>query len=1344
MVETLLKELNGQKFTHVIGKFIDSPFVYNSELSPEKSTFSLVSIPVHEFLQKSSLEKNDYLLFYVDASDMTSCLEHFWELKRKSPGVTGYFIVPRDAKGSWRRRMKGMELVHNFLRGQRNSKGVRLRTTLNVWEESSKRGALSAFKEDGACLMTFQGNLGGGNPIKVVLDSAASHSFCKASILRNRRFKICPETMNVKLADGKMSVSQGYLRTKLSMSKINFKVDLHVMELDSEYDVILGNDWLEKNQAVLDFGSGTCRIQRATHAVLMKSQPWLDPLNESEISKQTSILSSIQLKRELAKGSRLLAVILKSVEKSVESEADLAANSPDGMSQSTGHDHPDIASLLSEYSDVFQDIPAGLPPERKTAHAIPMKPGTQPISKSMYRLSPSENREVKRQIEEGLHMGWIQASESPWAAPILFVHKKGGGLRMCIDYRALNKVTIRNQYPLPRIDDMFDSLHKAKYFTSLDLASGYHQIRIPEEDREKTAFRTPFGLFEYKVLSFGLTNAPATFQAAMNEMLNPFLQKFVLVYIDDILIYSQTWEEHLMHIKKVLQKLRENQFYCRQWKCHFGQKSIEYLGHIIEDGCIKVDPKKTEAVQKWPKPTNVSDVRSFLGFCNYFRRFIEGYSSLAHPLTELTKKGKSWEWSQRCEQAFETLKRCLITAPVLRLADPSKPYEVISKPFEVITDASVEGVGAILLQEGHPIAYESKKFSSAERNYTTTEQECLAAYFALSKWRCYLENDEATFTLVTDHHPLVYLKSGPVTSRRQIRWIEFFERFNFNWEHRPGRTNPADPLSRIPARLALLAGALMTDFVQVVANTWIRPPTEIGNPGGTCQMDIPADSSPMQLSSMYPSQTLTLDASYKEKKRSDLLDEIRSGYMSDPWFRVEQNQQELSAKDGLWWHLGDTSCALVVPNYKGLREHIMREAHDALYSGHFGAERTYKTIASHFWWPSLRKDTKEWVRTCDACQRNKPIQKRPGGMLQNLSKPDEPWTQVGIDLIVGLPMSSYGHDAIIVFVDHLTKMVHFVPTTGNCSAMESAKHFVENVFRLHGLPKRIISDREPRFLSAFWKEMCRLLHIEQTVSTSFHPETGGQTERNNRILEDYLRNYVSPDQLDWDQYLFLAEFAMNNAYNYSTGMTAFQANQGWQPLTPLTEGLPRAVSPVPVAEDFRIQWQQRFKRAKQNLLAAQSRYKSFADLKRREVTFKVGDKVMLSTKNVTLKTTGVRKLLPRWIGPFKVVKVVNPVAYKLELPPSLRIHPVFHVSLLKVYHEGGRVQPPPPPEADEEGEIYEVEAILAHREVGPRKRKKTQYLIKWLGYGPEHNTWEPEENVQGSPRLLREYWRANR
>jgi hypothetical protein len=263
---------------------------------------------------------------------------------------------------------------------------------------------------------------------------------------------------------------------------------------------------------------------------------------------------------------------------------------------------------------VFKDIPPGLPPERAgVAHTIPLLPNAAPVFKNLYRLSPTERAEVEAQIKEALAKGWIEPSTFPWGAPILFVHKKGGGLRMCVDYRALNKQTIKNKYPLPRIDDLFDCLQGAQIFSSLDLASGYHQIRIPDEDIPKTAFRTPGGHYQYRILSFGLANAPATFQAAMNAMLRPLLGKGVLVYLDDILIYSKTWDEHIALLRDVFERLNKNKYYCRPWKCHFGEAKIEYLGHIVSQQGIHVHPDTVAPVFNWPIPTSITEIRQFLG-----------------------------------------------------------------------------------------------------------------------------------------------------------------------------------------------------------------------------------------------------------------------------------------------------------------------------------------------------------------------------------------------------------------------------------------------------------------------------------------------------------------------------------------------------------------------------------------------------------------------------------------------------------------------------------------------------------------------------------------------------------
>jgi hypothetical protein len=380
-------------------------------------------------------------------------------------------------------------------------------------------------------------------------------------------------------------------------------------------------------------------------------------------------------------------------------------------------------------------------------------------------------------------------STSPYGAPVLFVPKPNGrGLRLCVDDRALNAITIKNRCTIPRIDDLLDAVSGSKYFTSLDLTSGYHQILISEEDRSKTAFRTPFGHFQLKVLIEGLTNAPATFQTAMNSIFHPYLQKFIVVYLDDILIYSWTEQEHKAHVRLVLDVLKREKFYVCKAKSTFAAKEIKFLGHIVNSEGIRPDPKKVKVVRNWPVPKNVHEVRSFLGLANYFCKFISHYSEVAAPLTNLTKKSHVSAWIGKCQDAFEKLKHHLTEAPLLRTSDESKTYRVVTDAFDI-------GLGGILLQERHPIAYESQKLNSAEQNYTATEREMLAVVHAFRVWRCYLEG--VYFEVDTDHKCNTFFQSPPNLSRRQARWLEFLQRFGkFKWDYRSGEQNVADALSR--------------------------------------------------------------------------------------------------------------------------------------------------------------------------------------------------------------------------------------------------------------------------------------------------------------------------------------------------------------------------------------------------------------------------------------------------------------------------------------------------------------------------------------------------------------------
>ncbi len=468
----------------------------------------------------------------------------------------------------------------------------------------------------------------------------------------------------------------------------------------------------------------------------------------------------------------------------------------------------------------------------------------------------------------------------------------------------------------------------------------------------------------------------------------------------------------------------------------------------------------------------------------------------------------------------------------------------------------------------------------------------------------------------------------------------------------------------------------------------------------------------------------------EEPESDDALTRIRQAYATDTWFDKPQNTAHLEDRDGFWWW----GQQLVISDAPTLKELILWEMHDAPSCGHGGRDKTIEQVKRHYWWPRLDADVEAYVRSCTACQRNKASNQRPVGLLQPLPTPTQPWESVSMDFIVQLPRTKRGHDAIIVFVDRLTKMVHFAPTTTKVDAEDTARLFLHNVVRLHGPPESIISDRGSTFNSTFFREFARLWGSRMAMSTAYHPQTDGQTERVNRVLEDMLRHYTNPLQDNWDDCLDAAEVAVNNSRHASINTTPFRLQYGFNP--------PWSPGKVMRVNDWADRIQRGLQDAKQALAAAKDRQKLYADKKRRPLELRPGDRVMLSSKNLSLKSPGSAKLLPKWIGPFLVIRKINEVAFKLELPPSYLIHDVFHISLLKPFVESARSQPLPPP-IELEGELYyTIERILDHRET-LRKGKitKRDNLIKWQHYGAEHNSWEPERALlNDSPTAVREYW----
>ncbi|KAL4027946.1 hypothetical protein IC575_011136 [Cucumis melo] len=527
----------------------------------------------------------------------------------------------------------------------------------------------------------------------VLFDSGSSHSFISSAFVLHARLELelLHHVLSVSTPSGECMLSKEKVKAcQIEIAGHVIEVTLLVLDM-LDFDVILGMDWLAANHASID-------------------------CSRKEVTFNPPSMASFKFKGE---GSKSLPQVISAIRASK-----LVSQGTWGILASMVDTREVDVSLSSEpvvrdYLDVFPKELPGLPPHREVEFAIELEPGTVPISRAPYRMAPAELKELKVQLQELLDKGFIRSSVSPWGVPVLFVKKKDGSMRLCIDYRELNKVTVKNRYPLPRIDDLFDQLQGATVFSKIDLRSGYHQLRIKDGDVPKTAFRSRYGHYEFIVMSFGLTNAPTVFMDLMNRVFREFLDTFVIVFIDDILIYSKTEAEHKEHLRIVLQTLRDNKLYAKFSKCEFWLKQVSFLGHVVSKAGVSVDPAKIEAVTGWTRPSTVSEVRSFLGLAGYYRRFVENFSRIATPLTQLTRKGAPFVWSKACEDSFQNLKQKLVTAPVLTVPDGSGSFVIYS-------DASKKGLGCVLMQQGKVVAYASRQLKSHEQNYPTHDLELAA------------------------------------------------------------------------------------------------------------------------------------------------------------------------------------------------------------------------------------------------------------------------------------------------------------------------------------------------------------------------------------------------------------------------------------------------------------------------------------------------------------------------------------------------------------------------------------------------------------------------------------------
>jgi transposase InsO family protein len=1028
-------------------------------------------------------------------------------------------------------------------------------------------------------------------------------------------------------------------------------------------------------------------------------------------------------------------------------------------------------SLPPEYEcrrRVFSEEEATQFPGHTTVrHSIEIEPGQKVPYGPIYPLSANELRVLREYLDTHLARGWIRESDSEAGAPILFVAKKDGSLRLCVDYRALNKITRKNRYPLPLIGETLDRLSGSTIFTKLDLRDAYHRIPIEEADRWKTAFRTRYGHFEYTVMPFGLTNAPATFQAYINEALRGLLDDICVAYMDDIMIFSRSREEHTAHVLLVLERLEQYQLFVKLSKCEFSTTEVDFLGYRIGVTGVSMDSSRVEAIRDWPVPTSFRDVQVFLGFANFYRGFIFRYSAVVAPITDLLvgmekgKKSGPFVWTDLASQAFSTLKDCFMNAPMLTHFDPDIAHQVA-------TDASGGAVGGILSQACEtlerrtvwkPVAFFSKKMTKEQRNYSTGDQEMFAIVYAFKVWRHYLEAPAISTIVYTDHETLQSFMTTKTLNRRQARWAEALARFDFVIRYRKGKDNPADGLSRRPDHMQveeedrenslgeLLRLRLSTaddsqpDHLRDAVDTMIGAVTRTKTRESRDPQKSPLNTLVQQGVLPKPREEGTngteLQASTQDAGDA-LATKLRTLQDHDEWCQKREwstlpNGKVTSGPFRGTWSVDHASIvrrdgAAYVPNDPWTRGEILRVNHDDPWQGgHFGRARTQETIMRVYWWPHIRKDIIDYVETCDVCQRMKVPRHKPYGLLAPLPQPEKPWQDISLDFIVGLPPSARrgsAYDSIFVVVDRYSKMARFIACNNTIDAKELGNLLIEEIFSKYGVPRSIVSDRGTTFTSQYYGTFCYYLAVRRRFSTAFHPQTDGQTERMNQTLECYLRCYVNYQQDDWCTLLASAEYASNRSINSSTGKSPFELVYRFVPSMRMNLDRESQSDEHKTAKQ-RLEVLAEATQENETLRReSQEKVSRYYNKNRKDMSYAEGDLVLLASRHIrTLRAS--KKLADKFLGPFKILARIGPNAYKLDLPPKYgRLHHTFHVSLLEAYRQRDGCDPPEPQDIDGEEE-WEVDKILDEK----RSAGKRYFYIRWKGFSEAHDSWEPESNL---------------
>ena len=854
----------------------------------------------------------------------------------------------------------------------------------------------------------------GGTGVEVMLDSGSSVSLVQQQVLsRAGDVEQIEGEKHLQLvtASGAPLPILGHIRSSIQVGEIEL-VHSFVVVRELVAPVILGVDFLHDNGLVLDFTQSPVQVHRATAescAVAPAEETPEDVVDECAIPEFGST-SSIELPEHAGMG---------------------------------------FTTIVEEYRDLFRMAPGATD---ITCHFIPTT--GNPARVPPQRIPAQYREEVQRQLEKMLDQGIIEESSSPWMAPAVYVRKKSGELRMCVDYRELNKRTTKDAYPLPLPDEVQDQLARSVIFSTLNLKSGYWQLPVHPEDRMKTAFcpGPGLGLYQFCRMPFGLSGAPSSFQRLMDKVLRGLT--FATTYVDDILVHSVSEEEHKQHLREVFQRLKEAGLTLKGRKCHIGMTEVSYLGHVFSDVGMLPDPQKVQAVKNWPTPTSITEVQKFLGLASYYRRYICQFADIAAPMYALTRKGASFAWTSECAQAFATLKDKLMTAPVLGYPR----FDQDASQFKLQTDASAVGLGAILEQEGHVVAYASRALTGPKRQYSVIQKECLAVVFALKQFRHYLLG--RSFQLITDHAPLQWLSAQKMEGML-CRWALAMQEYDMQILYRKGALNTnADALSR---------------------RNW-------------------PEADPCAVTSAMP-HTLTPELRQAQQADSNISKLLQARSQSSlrptgtewrkqPMQRYRQLWSQLQVKDGILcrcYSPEPTSDQIMVPILPdSLRKEALQRNHDAPGAGHQGPDRTLKRLRQEAYWVSMAQDVDQHCRECTTCQQTKP----PAPQQVPLTNVPigRPWQMVAVD-ILEVPVSSRNHRYLLVVQDYFTKWADAVPMQDQ-TASRITEELVK-LFATYGQPESLHSDQGRNFESTILRQTLEAFGTNKSRTTAYHPQRDG-------------------------------------------------------------------------------------------------------------------------------------------------------------------------------------------------------------------------------------------------------------